>query len=69
MTADLRSRIGIWLTRPWAAGLAMLVALVLAGQGARVLYPPDSDGSGWLGYLAAAVLAAFVVSYLARRGP
>lgn len=45
----------------------MLIALALAVLGADLLYPPDSQGTGWLVYAAAAVLAAFAFANLQQR--
>ena len=55
------------LTGAAPAAIALLVAFVLAIQGARLLYPPDYDGSGWLWFVGAAVLAAFAFASLQRR--
>lgn len=46
-----------------------MVAFLLAIQGARLLYPPDYDGSGWLWFLGAAALAGWAfVSQQRREG-
>ncbi len=47
----------------------MAGAVVLAVLGYSALYPPNSDGRGWLFYAAAAVLAAIAFDGLYRRAP
>jgi hypothetical protein len=49
------------------AAAALIIAFILAIQGARLLYPPEYDGTGWLWFLGAAALAAFAFTSLQRR--
>ena len=49
------------------AAVALLIAFLLAVQGARLLYPPDYNGTGWLWFIGAAALAAFAFASLQRR--
>ena len=62
-TSSLTSR----LSGAVPAVVALILAFVLAIQGARLLYPPDYDGTGWLWFIGAAALAAFAFASLQRR--
>lgn len=62
-TSSLTSR----LSGAVPAVVALILAFVLAVQGARLLYPPDYDGTGWLWFIGAAALAAFAFASLQRR--
>lgn len=67
MLDSLVARLRIWVRTPATGALMLLAALLLAIQGARVLYPPAGDRSGWLWFAGAAILAAWAFETQRRR--